>query len=132
MVDPPLFDRRKSCHYKNKAELRLHRRQHAAKKSDHLTGKILNKDYIDFWRDWKRASQVKSPPVNRINEAVTEPDIVNTFQSYFQQIYGDDSTVAHGKLRDAFMERLPLYFASGRYYSIAPYLLSWEDVCNSG
>ena len=101
---------------------------YAAQKSDHLSGKLLEKDYIGFWRDWKKASRAKCPPVNRIDDAVVEPDIANTFKSYFQQIYGEDSTDAHGRLRAEFMERFPAYFTSKQHDSISPYLLSWEDM----
>ena len=69
-----------------------------------------------------------SPPVDRIDEAVEESEIANTFKSFFQQIYGDNSTEAHGKLRDEFMEKFPNYFASHQNDSIKPFLLSWDDM----
>ena len=124
----PLFDRKKACHYQYKAELRRQRGLYATGKSESLSGKLLQKDYVGFWRDWKLVSQVRIPPVNRINESVTESEIADTFNTFFQQIYGDNSTEAHGKLHSEFMKKFPTYFSSHQHDSITPFLLSWQDM----
>ena len=124
----PSFERKKHCHYVYKAELRRRRRLMAAEKSDALGSKLMNKDFTSFWRDWKKLSQSKCPPVNRIGDATKEPDIASVFQSYFQGIYGENNTDAHRDLQRQFTDRFPHYFNSGRDDSISGFFLSWNDM----
>ena len=124
----PLFDRKKDSHYRFKVELRRQRSSFAARKSEDLNGKLLDKNFTRFWKDWKQISQVKCPIVNRIDDAVGETEIAETFKSYFQQIYGDNDSEAHNKLKEEFERKFPAYFEAHRHNSIAPYLLSWDDM----
>ena len=81
----PSYEHKKACHYRYKAELRRRRRVVAAERSEALSEELMNKNYIGFWRDWKRMSQSKCPPVNRIGDAIEEPDIArvnHTFRKY--------------------------------------------------
>ena len=70
----------------------------AMQQSDTLCGKLLDNDYVSFWKKWKSVSQAKYPNVNRIDDAIDKPDIANTFKNHFQQIYGDNESPAHAKL----------------------------------
>ena len=70
----PSFERKKSCHYLYKSELRRQRRLVAAERSEVLSDKLMSKDFTSFWRDWKKVSHAHVPPVNRIENANTEPD----------------------------------------------------------
>ena len=126
-----LNDRRKSCHYEYKSELRRQRRLYAAQQSDSLSGKLLDKGYVGFWKEWRRASQVQCPLVNRIEDSITEPDISETFKSYFSQIYSNNSTEAHVKLRTEFDERFSRYFDEHQHDSIssAPLMGGYGDSC---
>ena len=124
----PSFERKKSCHYIYKAELRRQRRLFAAEKSETLSNELINKNFQKFWRDWKRLSQSKSPPVSRIGEAITEPDIASSFQTYFQNIYGDNDSEAHRNLNAEFCQRFPEYFGSRLHESISPFYLKWDDM----
>ena len=127
LLVPPL-SRKKSCHYIYKVELRRQRRKLAATKSEALENDLINKNYTGFWRDWKKLSQARSPPVNRIGEAINEPDIASVFQSYFQGIYRENGTDAHHALQREFDTRFPDYFSSKQDESISPFLLNWEDM----
>ena len=91
----PFFEKRKSCHYLYKTELRRQRRQCASENSEALGQKLLDKDYRSFWKDWKRESQTRAPLVNRIGDSISEPDICKTFKNFYEQIYGEDDTEAH-------------------------------------
>ena len=122
------FEQKKSCHYIYKVELRRQRRKLAATKSEALGNDLINKNYTGFWRDWKKLSQARSPPVNRIGEAINEPDIASVFQSYFQGIYRENGTDAHHALQREFNTRFPDYFSSKQDESISPFLLNWEDM----
>ena len=124
----PSFERKKDCHYRYKAELRRRRRLIAEEKSEALGNKLIDKDFNSFWRDWKRMSQSKSPHVNRVEDAICEPDIAGVFKSYFQEIYGKNDSAAHRSLRDEFGEKFPSYFNAGLNQSITPYLLTWNDM----
>ena len=124
----PTYERKKSSHYIYKAELRRQKRQDAAEKNEALGKNLLDKDYVSFWKDWKRASQVKSPPVNRIGDAVTEKEISETFLSFFKQIYGAADSDAHRELRQQFMDRFPDYYKSQCNDSISPFFLSWDEM----
>ena len=98
----PIFESKKGCHYAYKAELRRQRRSFAAEKSEALGAQLVEKNFTKFWRDWRKISQVNCPPVNRIGDAITEPDIASAFQTFFQDIYGNNGTDAHKALRDEF------------------------------
>ena len=124
----PSFEHKKHCHYIYKAELRRQQRTFAAEKSEALGNKLMDKNFTGFWKAWKTLSHTRNPPVNRIDDAVTEPDIASVFQSYFQEIFGEDSTEAHCVLRQKFDERFPEYVASKRSESISPFLLTWDDM----
>ena len=124
----PSFEHEKACHYVYKAELRRRRRLMAAEKSEALGEKLMNKDFNCFWRDWKKLSQSKSRPVNRIGDATKEPDIASVFQSYFQEIYGRNDTEALRDLQREFTTKFPDYFNSSRDDSIAAFYLSWNDM----
>ena len=124
----PSFDHKKHCHYTYKAELRRQQRISAAEKSEALGNELMDKNFTGFWKTWKRISQTRNPPVNRINDAVTEQDIASVFQSYFQEIFGENSTEAHRVLQQKFDERFPEYIASRRSESISPFLLTWDDM----
>ena len=124
----PIFEHKKHCHYAFKAELRRQRRLFAAGKSEALGDHLESKNFTSFWRDWKRVAQVKSPPVNRIGDAITEPDIASAFQSFFQEIYGVNETDSLRALQGEFNGKFPQYFSSRRNNSISPYLLSWDDM----
>ena len=82
----PTFESKKRCHYAYKAELRRQRRLFGAEKSEALGVKLVEKNYSSFWRNWKNISQVNSPPVNRIGDAITEPDIASAFQTFLGHI----------------------------------------------
>ena len=88
----------------------------------------MNKNYIGFWRDWKRMSQSKRPPVNRICDAIEEPNIARVFQSYFQEIYNKNGTDAHQELQREFSDKFPAYFNESRVDSISALFLSWDDM----
>ena len=124
----PFFDQKKQCHYTYKAELRRQRRLFDAGKSEALGDQLAAKNFTSFWRDWKKVSQVKSPPVSRVGDAISEPEIAAAFQSYFQDIYGVNGTDEHMALRAEFNARFPEYFLSKRNESISPYLLTWDDM----
>ena len=124
----PFFERKKSCHFTYKAELRRQRRHCALAESEVLSQKLIQKDYFSFWKDWRKASQIRSPLVNRIGDSVSEPEISNTFKSFFQQIYGCDDTDAHNALRMDFQEKFPHYYALKKDDSISPFLLTWDDM----
>ena len=64
-------------------------------------------------------SQAKCPPVNRIGNAIKEPDIASVFQSYFQGIYGVNDTDAHRDLQREFSQKFPSYLNSGLDESIS-------------
>ena len=123
-----IFERRKSSYYNYKAELRRQRRTHAAESSEVLSNSLLNKNFVSFWKGWKRASQIKCPLVNRIEDSVTESEITETFKTFFQQIYGDNESEAHHKLRRQFEARFPHYLSEKRHDSISPFLLTWDDM----
>ena len=123
-----VFDRKKQCHYRYKAELRRQRRLTAGKKSDEMSDNLLNKNFSGFWKAWKKVAHAHEPPVNRIGDAVTEPAIAAAFKSYFQEIYGQNGTDAHGNLRRKFEERFPDYVMERIDESIIPYLLTWDDM----
>ena len=124
----PSFELKKACHYVYKAELRRRRRVIAAERSDALSDDLMSKDFIGFWRDWKRMSQSKCPPVTRIGDAIEERDIASLFQSYFQEIYGNNDTDAHRALNREFSDKFPAYFDLGRNDSISPFFFSWDDM----
>ena len=124
----PSFESKKTCHYQYKAELRRRRRLFAAGKSEALGDQLMDKNFSGFWRDWRKVSQIKSPPVNRIGDAITEPDIASTFQTFFQEIYGENSSDAHLALQREFNDRYPDYLSSKQDDSISPYFLSWDDM----
>ena len=124
----PSFERKKHCHYKYKAELRRRRRVIAAERSEALGNNLMDKDFHNFWRGWKRISQSKSPHVNRIEDAICEPDIASVFKSYFQEIYGKNDSEAHQSLQDEFGKKFPEYFNAGCAHSITPYFLTWNDM----
>ena len=124
----PFFERKKSSHYIYKAELRKQRRALAAEKSEALGKNLMDTNFVGFWRDWKRVSQPHCPPVNRIDDAINEPDIASVFHSYFQQIYGENGTNAHNALQREFNTRFPEFFSSKQDESISPFLLTWEDM----
>ena len=106
----PFFERKKECHYIYKSELRRRRRLMAAEKSEALNENLMEKNFLSFWKDWKKISQAKCPPVNRIEDALTEPDIASVFKSYFQGIYGCNDTGPHRNLRREFDEKIPPIF----------------------
>ena len=124
----PIFERKKSCHYSYKAELRWQQRLCASRKSEALGQRLMGRDFISFWKDWRKVSQVKSPPVNRIGDAVTEPEIANTFKQFYQQIYGVNDTDAHRRLRCEFEDKFPGYFLSKCDDSLSPFYLTWDDM----
>ena len=124
----PCFERKRSSYYLYKAEMRRKKRITAANKNEALGEKLLNKDYVSFWKDWKRASQVSCPPVNRIGDAVTEKEIASTFLRFFHQLYGNAETDAHTKLRQEFTAKFPGYFDAKSDDLISPYFLTWDDI----
>ena len=124
----PSYERKKDIHYKYKAELRRCRRMMASEKSEALGESLMNKNFNSFWRDWKRMSQARCPPVNRIDNAKNEPDIASAFQSYFQEIYGVNNTESHKELQREFATKFPSYFDAKRNESISPFFLSWNDM----
>ena len=124
----PIFEKKKSSHYRYKAELRRQQRLSAAKKSDEMSSNLLDKNFTSFWKTWRRVSQAHTPPVNRIGDAVTEPSIAAVFKSYFQEIYGQDQTAAHVNLKRKFEERFPDYASARLNESISPYFLTWDDM----
>ena len=126
----PSFELKKERHYVYKAELRRRRRLIAAEKSEALGNDLMDKNFLNFWKDWKRLSQAKCPPVNRIEDALNEHDIASVFQSYFQGIYGQNDSGEHRKLQQEFNDRLPRYFESKWSESISPHFLSWNDMKN--
>ena len=93
-----------------------------------MGSKLMAKDFNGFWRDWKKVSQVHVPPVTRIENAVSEPDIASVFHSYFQGIFGEDSTDAHHELKREFGGKFPDYYQSKINDSISEFLLTWEDM----
>ena len=99
-----------------------------AEKSEALGDGLMNKNFTSFWRDWKKMSQARSPPVSRIGNAVKEPDIASLFQSYFQGIYGKNDTDAHKELQHKFANRFPDYFNTARNDSISSFFISWDDM----
>ena len=105
----PLFECKKTCHYVFKAELRKQRRCSAAEKSEAMSERLMTKDSNGFWRDWKKVSQVHVPPVNRIENAVSEPDIASLFHSHFQGIFGENATQPHQALKREFDGKFPEY-----------------------
>ena len=127
-IPVPPMSVKKACHHKYKAELRRRRRVVASERSEALGNNLMNKNFVGFWRDWKRMTQSKSPPVNRIGEATKEHDIACVFQSYFQDIYGSNNTDAHRELQRDFTDRYPHYFNSRLNDSISPFYLSWDDM----
>ena len=124
----PSFERKKSCHYVYKAELRRQRRNFAAEKSEALSDKLLNKDFLSFWRDWRRTANNNAPPVSRVGNAITKPGIASVFQTYFQEIYGENGTDAHRDLQRQFQERFPAYYHSKIQESISPFFITWDDM----
>ena len=123
-----VFERKKQCHYRYKAELRRQRRLTAVKKSDEMSNNLLEKNFSGFWKMWRNVSHAHEPPVNRIGDAVTEPAIAAAFKTYFQDIYGENSTRAHRNLQRRFDERFPDYVLERTDESITPYLLTWDDM----
>ena len=124
----PIFERKKSHHYLYKAELRRQRRLCASRKSEALSQNLIDKDYHSFWKDWRKASQTNSPPVNRIGDAVSESGITDTFKLFFQQTFGVNDTDAHRNLRQQFEERFPGYIDAGINDSLSPHFISWDDM----
>ena len=124
----PSFESKKSSHFIYKAELRRQQRLSAAEKNEALRKNLLDKDNVSFWKDWKKASQIRCPLVNRIGDAVTEKEISQTFHSFFHQIYGTADSNAHRDLRQQFMDRFPDYYASKCNDSLFPYFLTWDDM----
>ena len=111
-----------------KAELRRQQRLNAAEKSAALGDKLMDKDFVGFWKGWRRTSHTQTPPVNRIGDAITEHDIAGVFQSYFQGIFGENGTDSHRALQREFSERFPSYSHDKQHESIAPYFLTWDDM----
>ena len=93
-----------------------------------MSNRLLDKNFVSFWKDWRRASQIKCPLVNRIEDSVTEGEITETFKTFFQQIFGDSESEAHHKLREQFEVRFPQYLSLNRHDSISPFLLTWDDM----
>ena len=124
----PSYEHKKDVHYRYKAELRRRRRMMAAERSEALGNDLMDKNFVGFWRDWKRLSQTKCPPVNRIGDATQERDIASVFLSYFQGIYGSNDTDAHHQLQHELANRFPSYLNSGLDESISPFFLSWNDM----
>ena len=100
----------------------------AAEKSEALGENLMDKNFVNFWKDWKRISQIKCPPVNRIQGALNEQDIASVFQSYFQGVYGQNDSEPHRKLQQEFNDRIPQYLESKWCESISPHLLTWDDM----
>ena len=88
----------------------------------------MEKDFLSFWRDWKRASQIKCPLVNRIGDSVTEPEISITFKNFFQQIFGADDSDSHRILRQKLENRFPEYLTMKHDDSLSPYFITWDDM----
>ena len=102
----------------------------AAERSEALGNDLMDKNFLSFWKDWKKISQAKCPPVNRIEDALTEPDIASVFKTYFQDIYGCNDTEPHRNLRREFDDKFPQYFESRRSESISPFFLTWDNIIN--
>ena len=124
----PSYEHKKDVHYRYKTELRRRRRVIAEERSEALGNNLMDKNFISFWRDWKRISQTKCPPVNRIGDATKERDIASVFLSYFQGIYGSNDTEAHRQLQHELANRFPSFLNSGLDESISPFFLSWDDM----
>ena len=124
----PSFDAKKDCHYQYKSELRKRRRILAAERSERMSTNLLSKDFSGFWKTWRNTTHANAPPVNRIGDAVTRTDIAGAFQSYFQDIYGDNDSEAHQNLRRQFEGQFPDYFTSRQHLSIGQFFLSWHDM----
>ena len=89
---------------------------------------LVNKNGVSFWKKWNSLNQSGDSLPSRINGETDAKGIANTFASHFESVYGDNDTHIHRSMKDNFHNEYSKYYSEHVNDSIAPFMLSWDDM----
>ena len=124
----PVFECKKSCHFKYKAAIRRHKREDEKRKNDALFVDLQNRDGNSFWSRWNNLNRVGNSIATRINGETDEQGIANKFADFFESVYGNNDTDCHRKLKSDFLSSFERYLRDHSNDDISGYYLSWHDI----
>ena len=90
----PIFDLYKSTKYRFKYIMRLCKKGEECHKANKLADKLVQKDYIKFWKEVHKINVNKLPPANTVNEASGKSDIANMWMNHYKQLLNSNNDVS--------------------------------------
>ena len=124
----PIFECWKKCHYTYKSEIRRNKSAHDKVVTNAMHHDLVNKNGVSFWKKWNSLNRSGDSLPSRINGETDAKGIANTFASHFESVYGDNDTHIHRSMKDNFHNEYSKYYSEHVNDSIAPFMLSWDDM----
>ena len=124
----PMFQCKQRCSLEYKQKIRTAKRDYEKSISDDLHHNLTSLDNESFWKVWRYKNRESDSLVTRVNGETDHGGIAEEFREHFQRVYSNSNTPAHESLKNDFTVKFADYYVRNRNDSIAPYLLSWDDM----
>ena len=124
----PIFECRQKCHYAYKAAVRKSKAEDDRKTKENLYLDLVNKNGINFWKQWNVLNRVGNNISSRINGETDEKKIANEFATYFESVYSGSDGPVYSQLKQKFEQEYNQYFVEHINDDISPFYASWSDM----
>ena len=124
----PIFEAKKTAHYKYKAYLRQCKRTNDQGRIDNLNNDLLNRDHHKFWKSYKFFHYSKSGNSARVNGLIDDRDIADSFADSFRDVYETRDTERATLLGTKFRSMYRSYADAHADDSLESVYLSWRDM----
>ena len=125
----PIFELKKTAHYRYKAYLRKCQRESNEYHNDALHENLIEGNQNRFWQSWKsiHASGTNTNP-SRINGFFKDEDIANCFADSFESVYKSNDPFCASSIKKRFDSLYASYKNEHAYDNISAYYFSWSDM----
>ena len=124
----PIFEAKKSAHYKYKLYLRKCQSSDDQHRMDTLNDDLIGGHYNKFWRSYKHFNYSNTKSTSYIDGFNDDSDIANCFANSFKSVYETRDEDTAQRLKSNFLSQYECYSREHLSDSIRPMLLSWADM----
>ena len=126
----PIFELKKSAHYRYKLYLRKCQKEFDQARNDDLHSDLLNRDTMKFWHSWKSIHGSGQTNATRIEGNFKNDKIADCFADSFESVYSSNDRERASDLKAKFDHLYSTYKDNRVNEDLSRYTLSWPDMLN--
>ena len=123
-----VYDSYISARINYRRKLRQEKAAKLKKANDGLYAKLMERDYVNFWRGLNSLSQSRDPLPPQIDGFTGNGCIADHFSDVFSDIFKRNDASSHDKLKKEFESIFPAYFDSHIRDDISQFFFTWQDM----